>query len=142
MLRKAAKQLPNARYLEMASAIARHHHERFDGRGYPDGLAGTDIPLAARICALSDVFDALTSTRPYRGPVSVSEATLIIVKGNGTQFDPEVVQAFQSRLDDIQVAYSRFQQAMVPERKSTDQRPSGVIGCDSSRSGELQLSGK
>lgn len=74
--------------------VIRHHHERWDGTGYPDGLAGTDIPLAARIFAVCDVYDALLSERPYKRAWTPEEATLEIQAQAGRQFDPDVVQAF------------------------------------------------
>ncbi len=81
--------------LRPARAAIRHHHERWDGEGYPDGLAGTDIPLPARIFAVADVFDALTSERPYRKrSFTVDEAIEIITADRGTHFDPEVVDVF------------------------------------------------
>lgn len=73
--------------------ICRSHHERWDGRGYPDRVAGHDIPLAARILAVVDVYDALVSARVYKPPISHTEAIEIIRKGTGTQFDPEIVAA-------------------------------------------------
>jgi hypothetical protein len=76
----------------------RHHHERWDGRGYPDGLAGTDIPLFARIIAVADAYDAITSTRPYRASAGRDDAIDVLRAGTGTQFDPEVVEAFVSAL--------------------------------------------
>lgn len=69
----------------------RHHHERFDGSGYPDGLRGTGIPLAARIIAVADAFDALTSNRSYRNGIKASQALDEIVKTAGSHFDPEIV---------------------------------------------------
>jgi PAS domain S-box-containing protein len=80
--------------LVMAEAIARSHHERWDGTGYPGGLTGEDIPLAARIVAVADVFDAMTSDRPYRCALPVGEALAEIEHGAGSQFDPVVVEAF------------------------------------------------
>jgi HD-GYP domain-containing protein (c-di-GMP phosphodiesterase class II) len=82
-----------------ALAIVRSHHERFDGRGIPDGLAGTDIPLAARIAAAADSFDAMTSDRPYRPGLSVEEALSRIARCSGTQLDPRVVEAMMSAVD-------------------------------------------
>ena len=76
----------------------RHHHERWDGRGYPDGLTGTEIPLMARIIAVADAYDAMTSTRPYRSRFAHQEAVQIIKQEAGTQFDPVVVEAFVSTL--------------------------------------------
>ena len=74
--------------------IARSHHERFDGSGYPHGLAGDAIPLCGRIVALADVYDALTTRRVYKPPVSHRNARRIILAGRGTQFDPDIVEAF------------------------------------------------
>ena len=79
--------------------IVRSHHERFDGRGIPDGLAGTDIPLEARIAAAADSFDAMASDRPYRSGLSMEEAIAEIVRCSGTQFDPQVVEAVVSAVE-------------------------------------------
>ncbi|HET8537826.1 MAG TPA: HD domain-containing phosphohydrolase, partial [Solirubrobacteraceae bacterium] len=87
--------------IELAATIALTHHERVDGRGYPNGLAGDDIPLAGRIVAVADVFDALTSDRVYRAAMSVSEGLRIIVDGRGTQFDSDVLDAFECGLGEI-----------------------------------------
>ena len=72
----------------------RHHHERYDGNGYPDRLKGKSIPLAARIIAVADAFDAITSTRPYNKAVSITVAARTLQEEAGTQFDPSVVEAF------------------------------------------------
>ena len=82
-----------------ALAVVRSHHERFDGRGIPDGLAGTDIPLAARIAAAADCFDAMTSDRPYRPQLSMEEALAEIVRFSGGQFDPCVVDAMMTAVE-------------------------------------------
>ena len=82
--------------------IIRHHHERFDGRGYPDGLHGEGIPRLARIVAICDAYDALVSDRPYRGRRSVDEAIAILVDGAGKQWDPELVDLFVNELPTIQ----------------------------------------
>jgi putative nucleotidyltransferase with HDIG domain len=76
--------------------MARHHHERFDGNGYPDGLAGEDIPLAARILTVADAFDAMTSDRPYRAALAVEEALAEVRRNAGTQFCPAVVAALDA----------------------------------------------
>jgi putative two-component system response regulator len=81
---------------EVAERIVRHHHERWDGTGYPDALAGEDIPIVARITHVADVFDVLVHERPYNDSWSVDAAVDEIRKGAGTQFDPEVVQAFDA----------------------------------------------
>lgn len=83
--------------LQMAEKIARSHHERWDGKGYPDGLAGEDIPLAARIVSVVDAFDAMTNDRPYRSALSEQEALDAIRAGRGTQFCPRVANAFIRR---------------------------------------------
>jgi len=79
-----------------ARSVIRNHHERFDGRGYPDGLTGTQIPLEARIVAVADAYDAMVSTRPYRKAMSPKSAILELERNAGTQFDPEVVRAFKA----------------------------------------------
>jgi putative nucleotidyltransferase with HDIG domain len=81
-------------FLEDVSRIVRHHHERWDGQGYPDGLAGEAIPLGARIFSVGDSFDAMTSDRPYRRAMSVEDARREVLRCRGTQFDPHVVDAF------------------------------------------------
>ena len=80
--------------LRFACQIARSHHERWDGGGYPDGLAGEAIPLAARLMAVADVYDALRSRRPYKKAFDHAEAVDIIVQGKGSHFDPLLVEAF------------------------------------------------
>ena len=80
--------------LVFACQIARSHHERWDGSGYPDRLAGEAIPLAARLMAVADVYDALRSRRPYKKAFSHAEAVEIVVQGRGTHFDPLLVEAF------------------------------------------------
>lgn len=87
--------------IQTARQIASHHHERWDGTGYPDGLAGEDIPLLARICSVSDVFDALTSIRPYKRPWPVDEAVDWVRTNAGSQFDPAVVAGFDAALPEI-----------------------------------------
>ncbi len=81
-------------FLTTARDIAYYHHEKWDGSGYPQGIAGDAIPVSARLMALVDVYDALISKRPYKDPIPHEEAVSIISKGSGTHFDPDVVQAF------------------------------------------------
>ncbi|MFO0559696.1 MAG: response regulator [Polyangiales bacterium] len=101
-LEHAAKQSdPPVDFLFVASQIARSHHEWWDGTGYPDQLAGAQIPLAARVMAIADVFDALTTARVYQPARSVARAREIIVAGSATHFDPAVVAAFEARFDDM-----------------------------------------
>ena len=81
-------------YLNEAKNMAHYHHEKWNGKGYPEGLAGEDIPLSARIMAVADVFDALVSRRCYKPPFTFEDAMGIIQKDAGTHFDPNVVKAF------------------------------------------------
>ncbi len=90
-----------SRYLQMGAVIALGHHEKFDGSGYPQGLAGEDIPLPARIVAVADVFDALTSNRPYKRAWTFQDALKYIQSENGRHFDPACVRAFELRIDAV-----------------------------------------
>lgn len=94
LLKQAKLTMGSSPYLELGVEIALTHHEWYDGRGYPNGLAGDAIPLAGRICAVADVFDALTSRRPYKIPWETSKAVALIKTQRGTQFDPDVVDSF------------------------------------------------
>jgi putative nucleotidyltransferase with HDIG domain len=88
-------------YLEEALDIPWCHHERWDGTGYPRGLAGEQIPFPARLFSVVDVYDAVTSDRPYRGPMTHDEAMALVREGSGTQFDPDAVRIFEDlMLDD------------------------------------------
>jgi putative two-component system response regulator len=84
---------------ESARWVARSHHEHFDGTGYPDGLAGEDIPLAARIVAVADVFDALISPRPYKAAWPPRAAILELQRMGGSHLDPDIVEVFVSLWD-------------------------------------------
>jgi HD-GYP domain-containing protein (c-di-GMP phosphodiesterase class II) len=86
--------LKDVKFLSTAAEIVYAHHERFDGKGYPTGLKGEDVPLGARIFAVADAFDAMTSNRPYRRALSVDKAQEEILGNSGSQFDPQVVEAF------------------------------------------------
>ena len=81
-------------FLAESVQVVRSHHERWDGSGYPDGLRDTDIPLAARIFAVADVLDAITSDRPYRSASPLAQARQMILDASGTHFDPEIIDAF------------------------------------------------
>jgi len=94
--------------LRAGCQIARSHHERWDGRGYPDGLVGDETPLPARIAGLADVFDALVTKRIYRDALSVEAALAIIRQGAGSQFDPALVDAFFGVQDEIVAICSGF----------------------------------
>lgn len=90
----ASQSLENEEFLELGAEMIMNHHEKWDGSGYPQGLAGEDIPLPGRIMALADVYDALISPRVYKRNMSHAQARDIILKGSGTHFDPEVIRAF------------------------------------------------
>ena len=87
-------------FLTDAVELIRHHHERFDGEGYPDRLKGEEIPVAARIFSVADSFDAMTSDRPYRDSIGVERALAEVTGGAGTQFDPEVVRVFVQMIEE------------------------------------------
>ncbi len=95
-LSAAAKAHPEAKFLTMAKDVAFTHHERFDGKGYPYGLSGSQIPLCGRITAVADVYDALTSKRVYKPEYSHETSRDIILENRGTQFDPYLVDVFLS----------------------------------------------
>jgi len=86
----------NETFLNNARMFAGYHHERWDGKGYPYGLKGTDIPLQGRIMAIADVYDALVSKRPYKEPFTHEKAVEIIMEGSGTLFDPSIADVFYS----------------------------------------------
>jgi response regulator RpfG family c-di-GMP phosphodiesterase len=96
-----AKILDPIKFLSPALASVRSHHERWDGKGYPDGLKGEEIPLSARIISVADAFDAMTTDRPYRKRMSKEDAMQEIKKNSGTQFDPSVVESFINAWDEI-----------------------------------------
>ena len=81
-------------YLKEARNLAKYHHEKWNGTGYPEGLKGEEIPLSARVMAVADVFDALVSKRSYKEGFPVEKAMAIIQEGSGSHFDPNVAQAF------------------------------------------------
>ncbi|MCM8831692.1 MAG: HD domain-containing protein, partial [Candidatus Omnitrophica bacterium] len=91
---KAQQILESLSFLKDISAIIRHHHERFDGKGYPDGLSDVQIELGARIIAVADTFDAMTTDRPYRKALTLEEAIEELQKAKNTQLDPEIVDYF------------------------------------------------
>jgi HD-GYP domain-containing protein (c-di-GMP phosphodiesterase class II) len=93
---RGGEMTSRVRALEGVSASVRAHHERWDGSGYPDGLAGEEIPLAARIVSVADTYDAMTSTRPYRKALSHEVAVLELHRVRGTQLDPQCVDAFMA----------------------------------------------
>lgn len=106
------------RLLDLAARIARSHHERFDGQGYPDRLAGEDIPPEARIAAVADVFDALSSHRVYKAAYPIDKCVSIIRQGRGTHFDPDVVDCFLEAIPEVLLI-----RAENPDRHEIDVAP-------------------
>lgn len=98
----ALAKYPDAEFLRFARDIVACHHERFDGTGYPAGLAGEEIPLCARVVAVADVYDALTSDRVYRAALPHEEAKHMIIKSSGSHFDPDIVDAFVELADQFE----------------------------------------
>lgn len=107
-LLKTIFEQTGAGYLRLAYQVTMHHHERWDGNGYPEGLAGEQIPLAARIMALADVFDALTSQRCYKEPLSYEKAREIVLAERGHHFDPMVVDAYLRCEEEWRQVLDRF----------------------------------
>ena len=113
----------DAEFIRLGETIAWSHHEKWDGSGYPNSLKGVEIPIAARIAAIGDVFDALTSKRPYKEPFSVEKSLATIREGRGRHFDPDVVDAFFTIQDEILTIKEQYsednQQAFdIPELKA------------------------
>jgi putative two-component system response regulator len=95
--------------IRTAASMALSHHEKFDGSGYPNNLKGEEIPLFGRIIAVGDVFDALTSARPYKKAWALEDAKQFLINQSGTHFDPQCVQAFIRAWDDVLVIHARYQ---------------------------------
>jgi len=113
-LSETAAEFPNARFLQMAHEIALYHHEKFNGSGYPFGLAGDEIPLAARIVALADAYDAITSKRSYKAAIDPDRARSLIVSDSGTHFDPRVVAAFLAMEDEFRAIHESHPPTAFP----------------------------
>ncbi|RJP36518.1 MAG: response regulator [Phycisphaerales bacterium] len=107
-LAAAERQYPGIAYLTLAKQIALTHHERYDGSGYPAGLRGEAIPLCGRVVALADVYDALTTKRVYKQAFAHDVARSIIIEGDGTHFDPQIVRAFLATEDEFIAVRQRF----------------------------------
>ena len=97
--------------MELAGVIAKTHHEKWDGSGYPNGLAGEDIPIEGRITAVADVYDALSSKRAYKPAFPPTKCFKVLAEGAGTHFDPRVLRAFFSATDEIQAVQERYSDA-------------------------------
>ncbi len=107
-LKSVQERYPYNAFINMGVTITGCHHEKWDGSGYPEGLAAEEIPLSARIMALADVYDALRSRRPYKAPLSREKCNEIILEKAGTYFDPDVVDAFLSLENEFDAVYKRL----------------------------------
>ena len=103
--------------IQLAAIIAEAHHERWDGSGYPNGLKGEDIPIAARIVMVADVFDALTTRRPYKDPMPIEQARDYLEKQKAKEFDPACVDAFLARWDDVVEICTSHATSLVPAQE-------------------------
>jgi HD-GYP domain-containing protein (c-di-GMP phosphodiesterase class II) len=108
ILEKAISTVQGENYLKEARNMAAYHHERWDGKGYPEGLHGEVIPLSARIMAVADVFDALTSPRVYKPAFPFEKALAILKEGAGSQFDPKCVEVFMESLSEVKVILKKY----------------------------------
>ncbi len=106
-----------SQYLQMGAIIALHHHEKFNGTGYPQGLAGEEIPLPARIVAIADAYDALTSERPYKSVWTPQQAVHYLNAQKGMHFDPRCLEAFNARLDHINRIQHMLADQPAPHRQ-------------------------
>ena len=113
IMEQAISTVEGDNYLKEARNMAAYHHERWDGTGYPEQLHGEVILLSARIMAVADVFDALTSARVYKPAFPIEKAISIIEEGKGTQFDPKCVEAFVDSLDEVKVVLQKYSQEMI-----------------------------
>jgi HD-GYP domain-containing protein (c-di-GMP phosphodiesterase class II) len=102
-----------------------HHHERYDGKGYPDGLVGEETPLVARILAIADAYDAMTSDRPYRTGMPAERVETIVREGSGTQWDPKVIEAFLRALPEIKALWANYRQPAPRQRNGA--APGGQV---------------
>jgi len=118
----AERWLGSNSFLKTAREIAVSHHEKWDGSGYPHGLRGEEIPLAGRIMAVVDVYDALVSKRVYKPAVTHGKAVELIISDAGSHFDPDVIAAFESTLDEFVAIREQFQDSSEGEAVDFDPR--------------------
>ena len=113
IMEKAIDTVEGENYLKEARNMAAYHHERWDGKGYPEGIHGEVIPLSARIMAVADVFDALTSARVYKPPFKLDQAVSMIMEGAGTQFDAKCVEVFVDALPEVKVILRKYNESAL-----------------------------
>jgi putative two-component system response regulator len=112
--------------IQAGEIIALTHHEKWDGSGYPEGLSGKDIPLYGRICAIADVFDALTNKRPYKEAFSNKTAANIMIEGRGKHFDPKLLDLFFANFDEVKRIQRKFTDATKSAAEAPTQTPPGA----------------
>jgi len=117
IIEKAISDVEGDSYLSEARNMAAYHHERWDGKGYPEGLHGEEIPLSARVMAVADVFDALTSPRIYKPAFPLSKAVKMIEEGKGIQFDPKCVEVLSDAIPEVKDVLRRLN----PDYKEVDE---------------------
>ena len=108
IIRESFRNLGNEEYRRTAFEVARYHHEKWNGRGYPDGLGQDDIPLCARIMAVADVFDAVSEKRCYRDAMPLDKCFEIIEQGSGQDFDPMIAEVFLSIRDKVEAVHAEL----------------------------------
>ena len=132
-IRQIERRLGGSNFLEMAREIALYHHERWDGRGYPVGLAGEEIPLAARVVAIADVYDALRSKRVYKEAKPHDECIRIILQDAGTHFDPAIAEVFLTIQHQFREISDRFSDAAQMSRPAAERRDLSRMTSDEAR---------
>lgn len=108
IIKSSFRNLDNPEFLHIAYEVARYHHERYNGKGYPEGLVGEQIPLHARIMAIADVFDAVSQNRCYRDAMSLDECFAIIKNGIGTDFDPRLAEIFLNSRKEVELILNGY----------------------------------
>lgn len=143
-IRQIERRLGGSNFLEMAREIALYHHERWDGRGYPAGLAGEEIPLAARIVAIADVYDALRVKRVYKESKPHEECVRIIREDAGQHFDPNLVEVFLSIQHQFQEISDRFGDEAAAGRTPVERREAARMSAEDARilAGVTELTSK
>lgn len=128
----------HATYLKEARNMAAYHHEKWNGRGYPEGLSGDEIPLSARVMAIADVFDALTSKRVYKDAMPFEKAVSIIEEESGTHFDPKCVEAFEESLDEFKKVLDYYNELENRGRNFKDGQSDAASGGDGGADGDAK----
>jgi len=123
-------------FLACAKEIALNHHEKWDGSGYPRKLVGSEIPISARLMAVADVYDALTTRRVYRDAIPHDEAVAIIIEGAGRHFDPDVIGAFAATADEFEVIACRYSDLAESHELRATQHPEVPVSLDQDLAGD------